>query len=215
MRKYIAAFVLLLLGLSYTTYAQDEQSAPIIKKLNDKLNGAKSIKSNFTTLYNNSKGVTKSTFSGQLTIKGNMYIIDMGSHKIYNNGNQIYTYLVDAKEVQVSKYDPNADPISPASLFSGDFTKGFDYKYIGEKTISKRKVHQIELKPQKPNKAYVRLVLFIDVATSEISGGNVYEKNGNYYTIAITGLNMKANVPDKEFTLDTKSLQGVEVIHLK
>ncbi len=216
MHRFSLSILLSILFFAQTQlYAQDEKSTPIIQKLNAKLDKANTIKAEFTTLYNSAKGVTKSKISGKLTIKGDKYIIDMGSHRIYNNGKEVFTYLVDAKEVQISKYNPTSDPISPASLFSGDFTKGFNYKYIGEKTIGSRKVHQIELTPQKPNKSYVRLVFFIDEANYEISGGNVYEKNGNFYTIAISGLNMKANVPDNEFTLDTKMLKGVEVIYLK
>lgn len=200
--------------ISPGAHAQDPKATPIIQKLNEKLRAAKSIQANFNTIYNSAKGVTKSSFSGALTIKGSKYIIDMGSHKIYNNGSEVYTYLVNAKEVQVSKYHAAADPISPASLFSGNFTQDFTYSYIGERTIAGRKVHQIELKPKKANTPYVRLELFIDVAKSEVSGGNVFEKSGNFYTIAITSLNMNAQVPDAAFTLDTKSLNGVEVIYL-
>lgn len=194
--------------------AQDAKSTPIVQSLNEKLKKSKAIKANFFTLYNNAKGETKAKLEGKLTIKGNKYIIDMGSHIIYNNGTKVYTHLVDAKEVQVSDYDPASDPISPALLFSGDFTSDFNYSYKGERTISGRKVHIIELLPKKPNKAYTRLELFVDVATSTVSGGNLFEKNGSYYSIAISNLDMNANTPDSAFTLDTKSLAGVEVIHL-
>lgn len=213
--KKIIALALALASFAPIAQAQDAKSTPIIQKLNDKLKSSKAIKAKFFTLYNNAKGETRSKFEGELTIKGNKYIIDMGSHKIYNNGTQVFTHLVNAKEVQVAKYNPDSDPISPATLFSGDFISGHTYTYLAEKTIAGRKVHQIELTPKKANKSYVRLELFIDVATSQMSGGNLFEKNGNYYSISITNLNANAQVSDSDFTLDVKGMAGVEVIYLK
>lgn len=217
MNKFFASIVAVAMTVSISAHihAQDATSKPIVTELTNKLKSAKSIKANFVTLYNNAKGDTKSTMKGSFITKENKYVINMNTHKVYNNGVDVYTYLVNAKEVQVSKYVANNDIISPASLFSGNFVKDFTYKYLGEKSIGGRKVHQIEFKPKVANSSYTRLELFIDVATSEISGGNVYEKNGNFYSISIAGLNMKSNVPDSEFTLDIKKLQGVEVIYLK
>lgn len=214
-RKIVLILTIALTSWIPMTQAQDAKSTPVIQKLNEKLKSSTGIKANFFTLYNNAKGETRSKFTGELTIKGDKYIIDMGSHKIYNNGAQVFTYLVNAKEVQITTYKPETDPISPATLFSGDFISNHTYSYLGEKTIAGRQVHHIELKPKKANKSYVRLELFVDAVTSEMSGGNLYEKNGNFYSISITKLNSNAKIPDAAFTLDVKGLAGVEVIHLK
>lgn len=197
------------------TYAQDEQSNKILGKLSYKIKNAKSIASNFTLKVKSSDGKTKGTYTGNLIMKNDKYVVDIGSQKIINNGKTLYTYLVENKEVQIANYDAKNDAISPSKLFSGKFSTDYNYNFAGETTFNGKACYAIALRPKVANRIFTKIYLYVDKQTDFVTGGNVYEKNGNYYQYIINSIYTNKSVPDNYFDFDVKKYKGVEVIDLR
>ncbi len=214
MKKVLALLLVAVTCVSFTAQAQDAKAKAILDKLSAKLKTMSSLKANFVFAMNDAKGNSKGSKSGAFRMKGNNFKVTMAAQQIICDGRTVWTYLVSDKEVQVANYDPNAQSISPAKLFSGSYSKDFKSVYAGEKTVSGKKVDVIEMTPVS-TKGFKKVVLYVDKASSMINGGIMYDKSGSSYSYTISGVTPNAKVSDADFTFDPKKNPGVEVIDLR
>lgn len=211
------AFSLLLAAITFISFqaqAQDAKAKAILDKVSAKFKTMSSLKANFALTMNDAKGKSKGSKSGTFLMKGNKYRVNMTGQQIICDGKTIWTYLQENKEVQVANYDANAQGISPAKLFSGSYNNEYKSVYSGEKTVSGKKVDVIEMTPVSA-RSFKKVVLYVDKATTMITGGLMYDKSGGSYGYAISGVTPNAKVTDAEFTFDTKKNPGVEVVDLR
>jgi len=201
--------------LSTVSYGQDAKAKAVLDKVSSKVKSLKSLKANFALTINDAKGKAKDTKKGTFLMKGSKYRVNMGGQEIICDAKTVWTYLKDNKEVQVSTFNPAEQTISPSKLFSGSFEKEYTYKYGGEKTVAGKKVDVVELVPKNKAKGFNKVELYVDKTGGMISGGNVYEKSGNYYSYSISGVSTNAAIADSEFAFDSKKNPGVEVIDLR
>lgn len=207
----IAAISFATLG---TASAQDTKSDALLNAVSSKLKSAKSIKANFVLAMKNSKGATQNTMRGTFLMKGDKYVVDLGGQKIINDGKTVYTYLKKNNEVQISNFNPAEAAISPAKLFSGNFTSDYKYKYDGQRSYKGGVLDVVELRPKSNNRGFDRVELYVD-KNNTIVGGNVYEKTGNYYSYSISNVNTSTTVSDVTFQFNKDSYKNVEVIDLR
>ncbi|WP_118952207.1 LolA family protein [Taibaiella helva] len=214
MKKFLALMLTATTFLSFTTSAQDAKAKAILDKVSAKFKGMSSLKANFSLNMDDAKGKSKGTKSGTFLMKGNKYRVNMPGQQIISDGKTVWTYLQANKEVQVASYDPNAQSISPAKLFSGSYNSEYKSVYGGEKTVGGKKVDVIEMTPVSA-RAFKKVVLYVDKASTMITGGTMYDKNGGSYGYSISGVTPNAKVADTEFTWDAKKNPGVEVVDLR
>lgn len=214
MKKILALLFVAATFVSFSAQAQDAKAKAILDKLSAKLKSISSLKANFSFTMNDAKGKSKGSKSGTFLMKGNKYRVNMTGQQIISDGKSVWTYLQANKEVQVAAYDPNAQSMSPAKLFSGSYNSEYKSAYGGEKTIAGKKVDVIEMTPIN-TRTFKKVVLYVDKASSMINGGVMYDKNGGSYGYTISGITPNAKVADAEFTWDAKKNPGVEVIDLR
>jgi chaperone LolA len=214
MKKFIALLLTATTLLGFTSQAQDAKAKAILDKVSAKFKSSSSLKANFALTMNDAKGKSKGSKSGTFLMKGNKYRVNMTGQQIICDGKSVWTYLQANKEVQVAAYDPNAQSISPAKLFSGSYNNEYKSVYAGEKTVGGKKVDVIEMTPLSA-RSFKKVVLYVDKAASMITGGIMYDKNGGSYGYTISGVTANASVSDAEFTWDAKKNPGVEVIDLR
>lgn len=214
MKKFFSLLLIAATLTSFSAGAQDAKAKAVLDKVSAKIKNSKSLKANFSLTMNDAKGKSKGSKSGTFLLKGNKYRINMTGQQIICDGKSVWTYLQDNKEVQVTSYDPNAQSISPAKLFSGSYSSEYKSAYGGEKTVGGKKVEVIEMTPVNA-RSFKKIVLYVDKAASMITGGIMYDKNGGSYGYSISGVNPNATVPDAEFAWDAKKNPGVEVIDLR
>lgn len=213
MKKALSLLITGVLFLSFSSNAQDTKAKAILDKVSTKIKGMSSIKANFALTMSNASGKQSGTKKGTFLMKGNKYKVDLTEQKIICDGKSVWTYLPANKEVQVSSFNPNEQTISPAKLFSGSYNSEYKSTYVGEKTVSGKKVDVVEMIPVN-NKSFKKVQLYIDKSSNMISGGNMTDKNGGTYAYSISGVS-SSNVPDAEFTFDTRKHPDVEVIDLR
>jgi len=218
MKQILMAALLLTTTLATPVLAQhDPKAKGILDAVSKKVSGLKTMKASFTLKLTGGKGgnVTDSR-NGTLALKGQKYHIEIGNQQIMCDNSTVWTYNVEAKEVQVTKYNPAEQSMSPAKLFTPSFfDKEYTYAYKGERKEGNKKVDVIELIPNDKSKQIARIELMIDKATTMIAAGNYWEKNGNKYAITISNMAQNTDIPDSYFAWNTKANPGVEVVDLR
>lgn len=214
MKKIISVLLVAASLVSFSANAQDAKAKAILDKVSAKFKTMKSLKANFALTMNDAKGKSKGSKSGSFLMKGNKYRVNMAEQQIICDAKSVWTYLQANKEVQVTSFDPNAQSISPAKLFSGSYNNEYKSAYVGEKTVAGKKVDVIDMTPVSA-KTFKKVTLYVDKASTMISGGIMYDKSGGSYGYTISGVTPNAAVSDADFTFDTKKHPGVEVIDLR
>jgi outer membrane lipoprotein carrier protein len=214
MKKIITLCIIAICYMAQPVTAQNDPKAKaVLDKMSKKINGFKSLKADFALHL--TSGKVKDTKKGSFSLKGQKYHVSLPGQEIICDTKTIWTYSKDAKEVQVSTYNPNEQTLSPAKLFTNFYDKEYTYSYVGVKKVGGKNCDVIEMTPITKNKQFTKIDLSVDQATSTIVGGNIWEKNGSQYQYDISGFTPNANIPDSYFTFDPKANPGVEVVDLR
>ncbi len=215
--KKILGIAILSLCTFQPLWAQnnDAKAKAVLESVSKKINSLKSVKADFSLKLSGGNGKVNETKKGTFSMKGQKYHISLNGQEIICDTKTIWTYTKEANEVQVNKYDPKEQTISPAKLFTNFYDKEYTYHYIGEKKVAGKNCDVIEMSPISKDKQLSKIEISVDKATNMVVGGNVWEKNGNKYQYDISGFTPNANVPDNSFTFDPKAYPGVEVVDLR
>lgn len=208
----ISVVVFLLAGIS-GLIAQDATANKILGNVSRTYQTYKTIKAGFTINVKNAQSNSSIKQSGTLYLKGKKFRINLNDQEIYCDGKTMWTYFKEENEVQVTKYDPNAQEINPSEIFT-IYKKGFNYKYTGEIVSGGKKIQRIELTPQNKNKPYFKVKLNIDKATHKITNMKVMNKNGVNSTYSITSFKSNLTMNDGFFKFDKSKKPGVVIIDL-
>jgi outer membrane lipoprotein-sorting protein len=193
----------------------DPEAKKILDAVSAKFRSFKSVKANFTLKVEGSNGKTTSSKTGNVLMKGQKYKVNVTGQEIFCDGSNVWTLDKSAKEVQVTKYDGNGNSITPQKIFTNFYDKDYLYKLNGDSKTGTTVLREIEMTPVDKTKSFFKVYLYVDKKTNTIASTKVLEKNGNKYTISISGLKTNANVPDTEFVFDAKKYPGVELIDLR
>lgn len=194
--------------------SQDGKSTAILNKLSKTYKTYKSVKASFTVTIKNKQTSTSVKQSGTLYQKGKKFRVIMSGQEIFCDGKTLWTYLEDANEVQISKFDPKAMDINPSEIFT-IYEKGFMHKYAGQETRGTTTLDIVELTPSDKNKGYFKVKLAIDKLANKVKEMSVYGKNGLITTYTITSFEPNVNINDSYFKFNPKDKPGVIEIDLR
>ena len=214
MKKLIGALALSTLSL-FANAQTDTKAKAVLDNLSKKVASLKSLKTNFSLFLASANGKTKDTKKGALQMKGQKYHVTLGNQEIFCDGRTVWTYLKDAKEVQVSTYNPNEQTLSPTKLFTNFYDKEYSYRYAGAKTIAGKACNVVELTPRGGGKQFKKVELAVDSKAGNLVGGTVTDKSGAIYRYEVSGYTPNAPVTDAQFAFDAKKYPGVEVVDLR
>ena len=213
---------------SISAFSQfDRKAKEILDEANGKINSYSSMRAEFDFIMENKQENIYETIEGKLLLKEDKYKLDLMDVLTFCDGITILTYMKDANEVNISEPDTNDNSIlsNPTNIFSS-YQKGYKYKFIEDKYVSKNIVHIIELYPEKLNldlfeedddesNNFSKIVLHIDQKNKQIRLIKFVGKDGNNYTIDIKKFQSNEDVDDKSFIFNAKDYEEVEVIDLR
>ena len=198
--------------LSFSSFAQgDAKAKAVLSKVTKNLKSMKSMKASFKISIKDSKGKSQGTKSGKVMVKGDKYVVKISGQEIYNDAKSIWTYLKESNEVQVTDFEDNDEAFSPSKLFTNFYDKEYAYKYL----FAKNGLTYIGLVPLKKSVQYEKIILRVSNKTNLISGGKVYDKNGNIYSYSVYNYVKNPTISDKSFVFNKSKYPKVEVIDLR
>lgn len=210
----------IILAVLFLTYVQvafsqyDAKALEILDAMSQKYKSFTSFEANIAyTLTNESEKINEE-FKGKITVKGDKFRLVLPEQEVINNGTTLWTYLPEAKEVNIDNYDPNSDDLNP-SRFYEIYKKGYKYLYLEDKTENGVLCEVVDLVPEKKDAQYFKVRMNIVKKDKSIQSWTMFDKGGNRYKYTITKFTPNAAVNDALFTFDTKKYPGVEVIDLR
>jgi outer membrane lipoprotein carrier protein len=208
-------FLILLVCSAGRLFAQyDPKALEILEAMARKYKVIPTFEANFSYTLTNDVEKINEEFKGKMTVKGDKYKLSLPEQEVVNNGSTIWTYLPDAKEVNIDNFDPNSDDLNP-SKFYDIYKKGYKYLYLEDKTEGGVVCEVVDLVPEKKDAQYFKVRMNIVKKDKSIQSWVMFDKAGNRYKYLITKFTPGVKVEDNFFTFDVKKYPGVEVIDLR
>lgn len=208
---------LLLFAFSNLQAQQDEYAKKILDAMSEKYRAMSSYKADFTyKLENKVEGVDEE-FTGDITVKGDKYHLKLSDQEIFNDGKTIWTYIPDAREVNIDNYLPDEGDLSPSNIYTA-YKKGYRYRFLEEAKKGTAVLNVIELQPENPNdpnKTFQRVILNINKSDNLIDNWQMFDRMGNVFTYFINVFTPNVRTTDSQFVFDPAKYPGVEVVDMR
>lgn len=213
MKKAILA--VLLLGAIAPALAQyDPKALEILEAMSRKYKAVPSFEANFSYTLTNEIEKIKDEFKGKMLVKGDKYHLILPEQEVINNGTTVWTYLPEAKEVNIDNFDPASEDLNPSKFYE-IYKKGYKYMYLEDKSEGGILCEVVDLVPEKRDAQYFKVRMNIVKKDKSIHSWTMFDKAGNLYKYTITKFNQAAKIDDTSFTFDPKNYPGVEVVDLR
>lgn len=181
-------------------YTSTKDNDPAAKAVLDKL---KKKYESFQTLFADFQleieipEVTTETQKGQLWQMGDKYRAELDNRSIISDGQNVWVYLGNNKEVQINCANEFAAEgmMSPKDLLTVYEQEEFVYYLSNEFREENKTVQQIEFKPTDKDSEYSKLRLTVDKKTTEVVRMKVFSKEGSRFTLKMNSFtpNQKIN----------------------
>jgi outer membrane lipoprotein carrier protein len=219
MQKLLTA---LLMFTCLTTFSQnnslgksDPDAKVILDNVSAKFKTYKSVQLSFVLKIVNASGKAMGTKKGTVYMKGSRYRISVADQEIYSDGTNIWTYDKSTNEVQITKFDPSANTITPEKMFTNFYDKDFLYKLNGETKKAGKIIQEIELTPVDKTKSFFKVIVDVDKKAQSITSTEIFQKTGDRYIYSIANLKTNIAIPDSKFVFNSKDYPGVDMIDLR
>jgi len=214
MKKTVFGAICLMLG--FAAQAQyDPKALEILDAMSKKYKSIPAFEANISYTLTNDVEKINEEFKGKITVKGDKYRLALPEQEVINNGTTVWTYLPDAKEVNIDNFDADSDEeINPSKIFDV-YKKGFKYLYLQDKTESGVVCEEVDLVPEKKDAKFFKIKMMINKKDKSLSSFTLFDKSGNRYKYAITKFNPTVKVEDAYFAFDPKKYPGVEIVDLR
>lgn len=206
-KLFIATLSLLILLQVNAQY--DPSALAVLDAMSAKYKEVTSFKASFSQKLTNESAGLDETISGDISVKGDKFVLDVVGQKIFNNGTDVYTFNEELNEVTISPYDAEESEITLSNVYDL-YKKGFKYVLAETKSNGDR---VIELDPESRDKSYFKIKMTID-SQDELKSFTVFERTGNKYVYSINSFT-PTPFNDNYFTFDTSKYPGVEVIDFR
>jgi outer membrane lipoprotein carrier protein len=206
--------LILAVGLFQLHAQYDPKALETLEAMSKKYKSIESFEANISQTLTNEVEKINEEFKGKITVKGDKFRLALPEQEIINDGATQWTYLPEAKEVNIDTYDPTSDDVNPTKILDM-YKKGFKYLYLADKTEGGVVCEEIDLVPDKKDAQFFKIKMMIGKKDKSIQSWTMFDKSGNRYKYTITKFNPSAKVDDSYFTFDPKKYPGVEVIDLR
>lgn len=213
MKNSILALCAMILVI--TASAQyDPKALQSLDAMSKKYKAIPAFEANISYVLTNDVEKVNEEFKGKITVKGDKFRLALPEQEVINNGSTVWTYLPEAKEVNIDNYDPNSEDVNPSKIYD-IYKKGFKYLYLQDKTEGGVLCEEIDLVPEKKDAQFFKIKMFISKKDKSIQSWVMFDKGGNRYKYTISKFNPNVKVEDSFFAFDLKKYPGVEVVDLR
>lgn len=197
MKTIFQIFVILFISIS--SQAQDKKAKDLLDDVTTKVKSYDNIIIDFKYTLNNAKENINQDSKGNVTLKGNLYVLNfMGVTKIFD-GKKNYTVNPEDEEISISKHNDKDDAsITPSKMLTF-FNSGYKYAWDIEQNIKGRKIQYIKLTPTNTKDHRKEVLLGIDVKTKHIYTLIEVGKNGTKTTLTVNSFKTDQPLSKNQF----------------
>ena len=198
MSKFVQITLLLLFG--FTIQAQDKKAKELLDQVTAKVKSYENIVIDFKYTLNNAKENINQESKGNVTLKGNMYVLNlMGVTKIFD-GKKTYTINPEDEEVSITKFnEKDENAITPSKMLTF-FNSGYKYSWDIVQNVKGRKIQYIKLIPINSKDQRKEILLGIDSQTKNIYNLIEMGKNGTKTTLTVNSFKTNQPLSKNQFT---------------
>ena len=199
MLKKITVITALLL-FSFSIQAQDKRAKQLLDEVTAKVKSYSNITIDFKYSLNNIKENINQDSKGNVTMKGNQYVLNfMGVTKIFD-GKKTYTIVPEDEEITISTVNDNDEnAITPAKMLTF-FNSGYKYSMDILQNVKGRKIQYIKLVATNPKDSRKEVLLGIDVQTKHIYNLIEVGKKGTKTTLTVNSFKTNQPLSKNQFT---------------
>jgi outer membrane lipoprotein carrier protein len=206
---------LIFILLSQSCFAQyDPKALEILDAMSKKYKSFTAFEANLSVALTNDVEKIKEEFKGKIIVKGDKYKLSLPEQEVINNGSTIWTYLPDAKEVNIDNVDTKADEVNPSKFYE-IYKKGFKYLQMEDIVENSIPCNVVDLVPEKRDAQYFKIKMNISKKDKSVLSFTMFDKSGNKYKYTISKFSPNAKIDDAVFAFDPKKYPGVEVVDLR
>jgi outer membrane lipoprotein carrier protein len=206
--------ILFLLFVHMVSAQYDAKALEILDAVSKRYKAIPAFEANISYTLTNEVEKINEEFKGKITVKGDKFKLVLPEQEVINNGTTLWTYLPEAKEVNIDNYDPNADELN-LSRFYEIYKKNYKYLYLEDKVEGGVMCEIVDLVPEKKDAQFFKVRMNIVKKDKSVQSFTMFDKGGNKYKYTITKFTPNASVADALFTFDPKKYPGVEIIDLR
>jgi outer membrane lipoprotein-sorting protein len=198
--KKILLFTTILLLFNFSIQAQDNQAKDLLNKVTSIVKGYDNIVIDFKYSLNNAKENIHQDSKGNVTMKGNQYVLNfMGVTKIFD-GKKSYTIVPEDEEVTISTINEKEDSAITPSKMLTFFNSGYKCSMDKLEDIKGRKIQYVKLVPTNTKDARKEILLGIDVQTKHIYNLIETGKKGTKTTLTVNSFKTNQPLSKNQFT---------------
>nr|MCU0318185.1 outer membrane lipoprotein carrier protein LolA [Amoebophilaceae bacterium] len=154
------------------------------------------------------------TFEGEITVQGNQYRLIMQGQEIINDGQTVWTHLIEANEVQITDQDPEQNAVMPWAIWS-NYRQAYTMGRFDTHQVDKRVCNVVELVPKDDEHGLLKVVLTIAHTTKHIQCLEILDSNYTLHIFSVTNFTYDPSLDKAFFKFDPKEHQGIEIIDMR
>lgn len=192
--------ILFLFFINLSALAQDKQAKELLSQVTEKVKSYNNIVIDFKYSLNNAKENINQESKGNVTMKGNLYVLNlMGVTKLFD-GKKIYTINPEDEEISISKFNEKEEnAITPSKMLTF-FNSGYKFSWDILQNIKGRKIQFIKLVPTNTKDPIKEILLGIDIQTKNIYNVIQVGKNGTKTSIIVNSFKTNQPLSNNQFT---------------
>ena len=202
--QFKTCFMLLVIALllPFGVQSQDKKAKALLDEVTTKIKGYDNIIIDFKYSLNNLKENINQESKGNVTMKGNMYVLNlMGVTKMFD-GKKTFTINPEDEEVSISKLNEKDDnAITPSKMLTF-FNTGYKFNWDILQNVKGRKIQYIKLTPNSSKDQRKEILLGIDIQTKNIYNLIEVGKNGTKTTLTVNSFKTNQPLSKNQFIFD-------------
>ena len=192
--------IIALLLFSFSIQAQDKKAKDLLNQVTSIVKSYNNIVIDFKYSLHNSKENIHQDSKGNVTMKGNQYVLNfMGVTKVFD-GKKSYTIVPEDEEVTISSVHENDDSAITPSKMLTFFNSGYKYSMDIIQDVRGRKIQYIKLVPLNAKDQRKEILLGIDVQTKHIYNLIETGKKGTKTTLTVNSFKTNQPLSKNQFT---------------
>lgn len=194
-------FIALLLGTHGLSAQSDARATALLDDVYNNIQSYKDLQMEFKYVLENKEADLYEESKGNMTVKGDLYKVDLlGAQQLFD-GKKVYTITPDNQEVIVQTADDSEGFVTPSRMLTF-YREGHTANWDILQDIQGRKIQYIKLTSGNSGTDLKYILLGVDVATKNVYRIIEVGNDNTKTTITVQSLKADQNLSDNYFAFD-------------